>query len=249
MLREVRGHDAVPEPHACRPPAPAGRASSRAASSCPSRSARRARRARRARARTTRRRAAACRPPRRARPSATTTSRPERGGFRNSNPSVRRRWSGASTRFGLDAARAASASTAPVAPSMPCSGSARRTARAARSPRSVVPRSSPGAGRARPALAATRATRPGKYTDLPLSSSSTAVVTASRNQRSCATRITAASIVRSISSSHSSDSMSRWFVGSSSSRRSGWEASARASDARVSSPPENVAAAARGRRR
>ena len=34
--------------------------------------------------------------------------------------------------------------------------------------------------------------------------------------------------------------MSRWFVGSSSSRRSGCDASARASDARVSSPPENV---------
>ena len=34
-------------------------------------------------------------------------------------------------------------------------------------------------------------------------------------------------------SSHSSDSMSRWFVGSSSSSRSGWDASERASDARV----------------
>ena len=34
--------------------------------------------------------------------------------------------------------------------------------------------------------------------------------------------------------------MSRWFVGSSSSSRSGCEASARASEARVSSPPENV---------
>ena len=34
--------------------------------------------------------------------------------------------------------------------------------------------------------------------------------------------------------------MSRWFVGSSSSSRSGSPASARASDARVSSPPENV---------
>ena len=42
-------------------------------------------------------------------------------------------------------------------------------------------------------------------------------------------------------SSHSIVSMSRWFVGSSSSSRSGWEASARASEARVSSPPENVA--------
>ena len=41
-------------------------------------------------------------------------------------------------------------------------------------------------------------------------------------------------------SSHSSDSMSRWLVGSSSSSRSGSPASARASEARVSSPPENV---------
>ena len=81
---------------------------------------------------------------------------------------------------------------------------------------------------------------PGKNVDRPRSSSSTAVVTASRNQRSCATRITAASIVRSICSSHSSDSMSRWFVGSSSSSRSGCAASARASEARVSSPPEKV---------
>ena len=52
--------------------------------------------------------------------------------------------------------------------------------------------------------------------------------------------MTAASIVFSIDSSHSSDSMSRWFVGSSRSRMSGCDASARASDARVSSPPENV---------
>ena len=34
--------------------------------------------------------------------------------------------------------------------------------------------------------------------------------------------------------------MSRWLVGSSSSSRSGWAASARASEARVSWPPENV---------
>ena len=41
-------------------------------------------------------------------------------------------------------------------------------------------------------------------------------------------------------SSHSRLSTSRWFVGSSSSSRSGSPPSARASDARVSSPPENV---------
>ena len=43
-----------------------------------------------------------------------------------------------------------------------------------------------------------------------------------------------------MSSSHSRLRTSRWFVGSSSSRRSGSPASARPSDARVSSPPENV---------
>ena len=75
--------------------------------------------------------------------------------------------------------------------------------------------------RGRPARAARRARRPGSRSSRPRSSSSTAVVTASRNQRSCATRMTAASIVFSIPSSHSSDSMSRWFVGSSSSRMSG----------------------------
>ena len=52
-------------------------------------------------------------------------------------------------------------------------------------------------------------------------SSSTAVVTASRNQRSWATRITAASSEVSSRSSHSRLSTSRWFVGSSSSSRSG----------------------------
>ena len=55
-----------------------------------------------------------------------------------------------------------------------------------------------------------------------------AVVTASRNQRSCATRTTAASSVVSSRSSHSRLSTSRWFVGSSSSSRSGSPASARA---------------------
>ena len=39
-------------------------------------------------------------------------------------------------------------------------------------------------------------------------------------------------------SSHSTASRSRWFVGSSSSSTSGCDTSARASEARVSSPPE-----------
>ena len=71
-------------------------------------------------------------------------------------------------------------------------------------------------------------------------SSSTAVPTASRNQRSWATSTTAASSSTSVCSSHSSDSMSRWLVGSSSSSTSAPVASARASEARVSSPPEKV---------
>ena len=62
---------------------------------------------------------------------------------------------------------------------------------------------------------------PGKKVERPSSSSSTEVATDSRNQRSCATRMTAASIVESSCSSHSIDAMSRWFVGSSSSSRSG----------------------------
>ena len=81
---------------------------------------------------------------------------------------------------------------------------------------------------------------PGKKRARPASSSSTEVPTASRNQRSWATRMTAASSPVRYSSSHSSEAMSRWLVGSSSSSRSGSPASARASEARVSSPPEKV---------
>ena len=75
---------------------------------------------------------------------------------------------------------------------------------------------------------------PAKKRERPASISSTAVPTASRNQRSCATSTIAASSPTSVCSSHSSDSMSRWFVGSSSSSTSAPVASARASDARVS---------------
>ena len=81
---------------------------------------------------------------------------------------------------------------------------------------------------------------PAKYVERPASSSRTAVVVASRNQRSCATRMTAASIDWSVSSSHSMLLTSRWLVGSSSRSRSGSPPRARASEARVSSPPENV---------
>ena len=85
---------------------------------------------------------------------------------------------------------------------------------------------------------------PSKKRARPASSSSTAVPTVSRNQRSWATRTMAASSSSSVCSSHSSDSMSRWLVGSSSSSRSGWAASARASEPRVSWPPENVVSGA-----
>ena len=74
---------------------------------------------------------------------------------------------------------------------------------------------------------------PAKYVERPASSSRTAVVVASRNQRSCATRMTAASIDWSVSSSHSMLLTSRWFVGSSRRRRSGSPPRARASEARV----------------
>ena len=166
--------------------------------------------------------------------------RPERFGFRNSKPSVRRGAGPASTRFAFsrsicfsfDCACRAFVALAP-------NRSTKRSSRAI----SSASRSAVFAACWARAACSRRQTchLPGKNVDLPRSSSSTAVVTASRNQRSWATRITAASIVRSSSSSHSIVSMSRWFVGSSRSSRSGWEASARASEARVSSPPENVA--------
>ena len=81
---------------------------------------------------------------------------------------------------------------------------------------------------------------PGKKRERPASNSRTAVPTASRNQRSCATKTIAASSETSVCSSHSSDSMSRWLVGSSSSSTSAEVASARASEARVSWPPEKL---------
>ena len=62
---------------------------------------------------------------------------------------------------------------------------------------------------------------PGKNLPRPASSSSTEVPTASRNQRSWATSTTAASSAIRCCSSHSSEAMSRWLVGSSSSSRSG----------------------------
>ena len=178
-------------------------------------------------------------------PRASTTVRPLRAGFRNSKPSAcARRVSSAcsalASRARRRAARSGAASPAPAWPSTSCSGTARRSARAARCRRRRGRPSSRMLDAAPPARAARRATARGSRSSLPADSSSVAVVVASRNQRSCATRMTAASIVVSRSSSHSSDSTSRWFVGSSSSSRSGSPPSARPSEARVSSPPENV---------
>ena len=154
-------------------------------------------------------------------PSASTTTRPDRAGFRNSKPSVRR-----AAGPGLDLLRLDAVDLLLLRLRL----LGLRVLRAEALDEALEPRDVLGL-RARPSFAACSARAacsrrqtchlPGKKTERPRSSSSTAVVTASRNQRSCATRITAASIVVSSSSSHSIDSMSRWFVGSSSSSRSG----------------------------
>ena len=74
----------------------------------------------------------------------------------------------------------------------------------------------------------------------PCSSSRTPVATDSRNHRSWDTTTRAQFISTTACSSHSADCTSRWLVGSSSSSTSGRPASARASEARVSSPPLNT---------
>ena len=122
----------------------------------------------------------------------------------------------------------------------PSPGSARRTSPCARSRACCFSIARPSAISRAAASRRHCAHVPGKKRPRPASSSSTDVPTVSRNQRSCATMTIAVSSVSRVCSSHSSDSMSRWFVGSSSRSRSGWEPSARASDARVSWPPENV---------
>ena len=81
VLGEVRGLDAVAEPDRPRGRLARARGSSRAASSCPSRSGRPARRARRARARTTRRASSSLSPAETSSSSASTTVRPLRGGL------------------------------------------------------------------------------------------------------------------------------------------------------------------------
>ena len=191
-----------------------------------------------------RRRSSSClSPAARSTPSASTTVRPLRAGFRNSKPSVRRPAPGASTRtFSIRSdllqLRLRLARLRPVA----------EPGDEALEPLDVFGLALGELGlereRAPPSPAARRATCRGSRSTCPPSSSSTAVPTDSRNQRSCATRITAASSVESSCSSHSIEAMSRWFVGSSRRSRSGSPASARASEARVSSPPEKVSSAA-----
>ena len=188
MLGEVRQLDAVADPAE-----PRGRRSPRAASTCPSRSGRSAPRARRARARARRPRAAASCPAARSKPSASTTIRPLRAGFRNSKPSVRRSPRGASTR---------TASMRAICFSFACAWRdfvpyrKRATKRSSRAMSSAW-RSAHFAWLASRAAFSWRQTchLPGKKVERPSSSSSTEVATDSRNQRSCATRMTAASIV------------------------------------------------------
>ena len=191
------------------------------------------------------RRAAPSRPPRSRGPSPRRRCGRCGCGLRNSKPSdVLCRVSSSSS----PAASARSSSSRPICVSFACACFAllflyrnRSTKRSSRA-MSAPTRSAVFAAAAARAAFSRRQTcqGPGKYSERPASSSSTAVVTASRNQRSWATRMTAASSDCSSCSSHSRFATSRWFVGSSSSSRSGSPASARASEARVSSPPENV---------
>src|SRR5437764_8827 len=178
-------------------------------------------------------------------PSASTTVRPLRAGLRNSKPSPRvlRERSATSS-----AAAARSCSSRPMCVSFACACFALfflernlSTKRSSRTMSACTRCTSFCACRARAAFSRRHVCHgPGKNVERPPSSSSVAVVTASRNQRSWATRITAASSDASSRSSHSRFATSRWFVGSSRRSKSGSPPSERARDARVSSPPEKV---------
>ena len=183
------------------------------------------------------------------RPSTSSTVRPLRGGLRNSNPSARRL-----PRQQRDLAAAASRApsrAAPICVSFACAcfafvflyaealdealeprdvdarpgrpSSWPRAARAGLLAPPVVPR----AGEVRRA-AGFELEHGGRRP--PRGTSGRARRGSRRRRVDCSSR-----------SSHSRLSTSRWFVGSSSSSRSGSPPSARASEARVSSPPENVA--------
>ncbi len=193
---------------------------------------------------------AACRPPRGRAPPPRARSGPTAAGFRNSKPSVRR------------GRRAVSAMPALMPVDLLLLRLRLLRLRVLRAEALDEPlelgdllgvalgASSPRAGRGRPARAARRATCPGKYTDRPRSSSSTAVVTASRNQRSWATRITAASIVAGASARATRSSRCR---GGSSARRGAAGRAARRARARArrasARRPRTSRAAGRGRRR
>ena len=74
---------------------------------------------------------------------------------------------------------------------------------------------------------------------MPRSRSTIRVASAERKARSWVTKSNAPANSRRYSSSHWIASMSRWFVGSSSSSRSGWETSALPSSVRRRQPPES----------
>ena len=201
-------------------PSSAGRRSPRAASTCRSRSARSERHARRARGRARRPRAAASCPAARSKPSA-SIDHPAAPG-RLQELEAERPPAGARR---LDALGLDPGDLLQLRLRLPRLRAVAEAGDEALEPgdvlRLALAPTSPGWRAARPSPGARRATCRGRRSELPPSSSSTEVATDSRNQRSCATRMTAASIVASSCSSHSIEAMSRWLVGSSSRSRSG----------------------------
>ena len=170
--------------------------------------------------------------------SSSITTRPERSAAPKENASVRpiARIGSSASRVGP--ARSPSASTAPGAPWSPCSGSARRSAPSARS---------------RPDCARSRGRRRARGWPLGAPGVPRAVEVAAAAalelEHRGADRLQEPAVVgdeddgrvdlaRGSSRATPASSMSRWLVGSSSNSRSGFEASALASEARVSSPPE-----------
>ena len=217
--------------------APGARRASRSASSCRRRWARPATRARRARATARRRRAAPGRPPTTRPSSSSNTTRPLRSGGLNENSSAAP--SAGPRGQALHLRPASWPATGPGGPgSRPGTGS--RTARAARSRPAGARSPGPEPARGRPSPRARRATaRRRTCRGRPRARAPTCRPPRGTSGRARPGRSRRRGDARCCSS-HSSDSMSRWLVGSSSSSRSGAPASARPSEARVSSPPENV---------
>ena len=223
------------------------RAPSRAASSCRSRSARRARRARRARARTPTSVDAAClladrrarAPPPRARPAAARRleeleaerarlPRQQRGLLARGPPLLLEPLDLRQLRLRLLGLRLLVAEPLDEAlePRDVVRDAVGRLRRVGRALRLLAPPDVPRPGEERRAAGL----------ELEHRRSSPPRGTSGRARRGSRRRRATASSC----SSHSRLATSRWFVGSSSSSRSGSPPSARASDARVSSPPENV---------